>query len=121
MYHSYFDEFDSRQRSPSVVGFANSDLSFPRLVIHFWASWNCYDRTMDARLSKINSQFQGDVRFRSVDVDRPEFRELCEQASVLSVPALGFFMAGVHVETLIGLHSFTELKAMIQNWIETPK
>lgn len=120
MYHSYFTELDGRHWSPASPEFAISDLSLPRLVIHFWASWNAVDRTMDTTLVQLIPQFKDDIEFRSVDVDRTGFREMCVDAGILNVPALGFYQSGNHMQTLIGLRLPNDLKTIIQSWLETP-
>src|SRR3954452_1929545 len=79
------------------------------VVIHFWAGWNGYDRPYAATLAGIESEFQGQITFQSAVVDDPELWPFYRECEVLNVPALGLFVRGKHVKTIIGTCSDGEL------------
>ena len=119
MYRGYFDERARRRWRPSTDEFTPSDLSFEWLVIHFWASWSAHDRKLDASLMTVVSRFTPDVAFRSIEVDRPEFRDICTDADVLNVPALALYNAGNRTNTIIGVRPTDEISNEIQAWMDT--
>jgi len=86
----------------------------PYLVVHFWAIWNGYDRRFEPTLAAIRREYEGRVVFRSIDVDEPELVPFCRASTVIgNVPALGFFVRGERVETVIGMRSGDELRAKL--------
>ena len=116
-YRGYFTEYNQRRWQPSSPEFVNSDLSSPRLIIHFWARWNASDRTMDANLFQIVSRFEHEVLFRSIDVGRLEFREVCTDADVWNVPTIGFYTFGRRIQTVGGVRSPEDLANIVSTWI----
>lgn len=118
MYRGYYDERGRRYWRPSTTEFKTSDLSSQWLAIHFWASWNAHDRTMDSNLMAIVPRFLN-VAFRSIDVDRQDLRQICTDADVLNVPALALYYNGNRTSTIIGVRSPDDIAHEIQTWMDT--
>src|SRR5688500_8206034 len=74
----------------------------PVVVVHFWAAWNCVDRLFDPKLANVRGEFEGRIAFRSADVDDPDLASFCRECEVVNVPALGCFVVGKRVKTIIG-------------------
>ena len=98
---------------PDSSPLVQEDFRHEFLVIHFWASWNGIDRTMNQELAEIRKTASPKIQFRSVDVGEPSHRELCIQAKILNVPSLAFYQFGEHKKTSTGLRSSKE----ITNWL----
>lgn len=88
-------------------------------VLHFWASWNLHDKSMDTVLAKIASEFKGRVFIGSVHADDPRYNEACRELKVLNLPALVTFVNGKHFETVIGLHSEDHLKLRLRGCLDS--
>src|SRR5207248_9634319 len=86
----------------TAAGLASALTSAPAVVIHFWATWNGQDRPFAATLAAIEPEFRGQIAFRSADVEDPELWPFCREWEVLNLPALGLFVRGKHVKTIIG-------------------
>jgi thioredoxin-like negative regulator of GroEL len=54
-------------------------------------------------LDSVRQEFADSVAFRSVDVDDKEMADFCRECEVVNVPALGCFVDGRRVRTIIGL------------------
>lgn len=81
------------------------------VVIHFWATWNGVDREFDPKLARVRAEFEGRIEFRSADVDDPDLLSFCQESEVLNVPALGCFVGGRRIKTIIGSVSDDNLRA----------
>ena len=119
MYAAYFAESERRRWLPSTIPFNSNDLACSHLVIHFWASWNMVDRPMDSNLESAASSFDGIVDFRSLNIDLPRHRDFCLASNVANIPALGFYVAGIHDSTLIGLREPNTIVEIVSNWLDT--
>lgn len=74
----------------------------PVLVVHFWAPWNGVDRHFAPVLDAVRAGFESRIAFRSVNVDDEDLTAFCEACGVVNVPALGCFVGGRRVKTLVG-------------------
>lgn len=83
----------------------------PVVIIHFWATWNGVDRQFDPKLAIVRAEFEGRIVFRSVDVDDPDLMSFCRESEVVNVPALGCFVGGKRVKTIIGSIPADKLRA----------
>ena len=72
------------------------------VVVHFWARWNGVDRQFASVLDAVRPEFEGRITFRSADVDDPELATFCRECEVVNVPALGCFVDGRRVKTIVG-------------------
>jgi len=81
------------------------------VIIHFWATWNGVDRQFDSKLAIVRAEFEGRIVFRSVDVDDPDLMSFCRESEVVNVPALGCFVSGQRVKTIIGSIPADKLRA----------
>jgi len=86
------------------------------IVFHFWASWNAYDRHMDAALATLQYEYEGRIFFGSVDADNQENWQLCRELGVVNLPALAFFANGKHLETVIGMRPKENLSQKMEKW-----
>ena len=89
----------------SAASFDDFIRSFPIVVIHFRAKWNKYDEGMMKTIEAVGLMFAGRVMLGSVDVDREEMWPICSVARVLNIPALSYYVRGVHVGTVTGLEA----------------
>ncbi|CEF48419.1 unnamed protein product [uncultured bacterium] len=81
------------------------------VVVHFWARWNGVDRQFASVLDAIRPQFESRITFRSADVDDPELASSCRECEVVNVPALGCFVDGRRVKTIVGSRPTSVLRA----------
>jgi thioredoxin 1 len=82
----------------------------PVVVIHFWAAWNGVERQFEPRFALLRREFEQRIAFRSADVDDPELQEFCRDSEVVNVPALGCFVRGRRIKTIVGARSDDELR-----------
>jgi len=115
-YVAYYRERERRRWRPASLGLERGDLQRPRLVVHFWASWDAHDRTMDAALRQVAEQLP-QLTFRSVDVDATELRDICLAAKVVNVPSLGFYCAGQLDRLMVGVRAAEEIAVDIRQWL----
>src|SRR5882762_6947549 len=73
------------------------------IVVHFWAIWDRYDRTMDAMIQELRPIYDGRIKFFSFNVDPQMNWNITVKYLIKSVPALGVFIDGAWLETMIGL------------------
>ena len=81
------------------------------VIIHFWAAWNGVDRLFAPVLEGVWSDFEGRIAFRSADVDDVDLVEFCRECKVVNVPALGCFVGGQRVKTIVGCRPAEILRA----------
>ncbi len=117
MYVAYCDEHDKRHCHPATTCFKRDDLRMPRLIIHFWAKWDAHDRTMDANLRSAIERFEGRIGFRSIDIDVPQLHDICLDAGVANVPALGFYTTGNLARLLVGVRDSAVIINEIEIWL----
>lgn len=102
--------------SPSTVPVSAADFAGPPiLVLHYWAVWDLIDREMDERLGTLRDEYGDRVCFRSCDVDREQNNSYLQ--GVENVPALGCFIRGKWIQSLIGLRSVEELRLVFDGWL----
>lgn len=74
-----------------------------KLVVHFWATWNGYDRQMAAVLSNVNDRLHGWIDLRSCDVDAPDNVLWAKSLGIRTVPTVVVFVNGLVRRMLIGM------------------
>lgn len=94
MYVAYHRERDKRQWQPATTCFQRDDLQLPKLIVHFWATWNAHDRKMDANLGPAMEKFADQVEFRSLEFDTPQLYDVVRDARIVNVPSLAFYSKG---------------------------
>ena len=62
-------------------------------------------------LDALRSEFEGRITFRSADVDDPGLASFCRECEVVNVPALGCFVKGRRVKTMVGSRPMNVLRA----------
>ena len=87
----------------------------PVAVVHFWAEWNLYDRTMAKCLLSLHDLFDESFPLRSCNVDR-NVDWVAAQGNVLNLPALSLVVAGTPRETVIGLRTESEWRECLLDW-----
>jgi thioredoxin-like negative regulator of GroEL len=87
----------------------------PVVVVHFWADWNGVDRLFDPKLANVRREFDGRIAFRSADVDDADLASFCRESGVVNVPALGCFVGGKHVKTIVGAVSEDKLRTAFRS------
>jgi thioredoxin-like negative regulator of GroEL len=85
-------------------------------VVHFWATWNAHDRTMDLLLQEMRVHCPRGVEFFSVNTEDPGNWTLCRDCMISNVPSIVAFVHGARVETMTGLRSREVLQTRIENW-----
>ena len=105
---------------PSSPPVSAADLSAvltgnPVVIIHFWAAWNGVDRLFDPKLANVRAEFEGRIEFRSADVSDPDLVWFCRECEVVNVPALGCFVDGERVKTIIGAIPEDNLRAAFRS------
>ena len=86
----------------------------PVVVVHFWASWNAYDRQMDAWLWTLRPQFEPRVTLLSFDTGPEEAWGVCRRLGLSNLPALVCFVGGQHHATRLG--SRAEVESRLRAW-----
>ena len=107
--------------SPAAVAVSPEDFdravaNRPVVVVHFWASWNGYDRTMDTWLQALRPQFGPRVALLSLDTGPEEAWGICRRYGLLNLPALVCFVGGRYHATRIGLGSRAEVEERLRAW-----
>ena len=89
------------------------------VAVHFWATWNGYDRDFDTRLAPLRIEFADRVEFRSVNVDDDELAGVQISVPVLNVPALGIWRHGVRDQVVVGMRDRDALRRALA-WAVRP-
>ncbi len=113
----YHRELDSRHWQPTTARFMRNDLGIHKLIIHFWAKWDAYDRSMDANLLPSIERYDGRVEFRSLDIDIPQLQDVCRDAGIGNVPALAFYTRGHVNRILVGVRESQVIMDYIETWL----
>lgn len=102
---------------PSTPPLGDEDVRSPLLtVVHYWAIWNHrHDVELDWRLSALRPEYEGRIRFRSCDVDRPENARFMK--GICNIPTLGSYFRGSRFKVKIGLRSESELRQILDEWL----
>ena len=89
---------------------ADPIVNHPVVVVHLWARWNGVDRQFASVLDAVRPEFEGRITFRSADVDDPGLATFCRECEVVNVPALGCFVDGRRVKTVVGSRPVKRLR-----------
>jgi hypothetical protein len=101
---------------PTAPAVTDADfLSCPVVILHYWAVWNWGDVDMDIRLALLRREYADRICFRSCDTDQEANQRFV--AGVGNLPALGCFVGGKWMQTLIGLRSEQHLRAAFDPWL----
>lgn len=115
--HAHDNDTGWRPGTPPVT--AEDFASCPLLVVHYWATWDIYDREMDRRLAPSCEEFTGRICFRACDIDRAENRPFIH--GLANVPALGLFVRGTLTRHVIGLRETDELRRTFEKLLAQPE
>ena len=107
--------------SPAIAAVVPKDFDravakHPVVVVHFWASWDAYDRQMDTWLRSLRPQFEPRVTLLSFDTGPEEAWGVCRRLGLSNLPALVCFVGGQHHDTRIGLGSRAEVEERLRAW-----
>ena len=102
---------------PSSADLSDEDLRSPLLiVVHYWAIWDWrLDQEMDARLSRIKSDYDQQITFRSCNTEDPNNRRFFE--NICAVPNLGSYFRGARFKIKVGLRKESEFREILDEWI----
>ena len=88
------------------------DVTGTPVLVDFWAPW-CGPCQMQGPIIDELAEEMGDsAKFFKVNVD--DNTELASQYGIMSIPALKIFKNGEVVEEMVGVHSKTQLKEVIE-------
>jgi thioredoxin 1 len=91
----------------------------PLMVVHFWAPWNPYDKTMDANLAAVQKEGVGKkFRFVSVNTDETVFEPVVEKFHVGALPTLLCFLNGKVAGRFHGVQTVEDLKKFLMEMTE---
>ena len=90
--------------------------SIERLVIHFWAEWNAYDRNVDAKLVDVYPAFEDSIEFRSYDIDHDQTAFDWLRDLMPMVPTLVGFNNGNEIGRLVGINSQDAYRKAFRDW-----
>ena len=121
IYVAYHRELDTRHWQPATARFARDDMRFSKLIVHFWAKWDTQDRNMDANLRPAIERFNGCVEFRSLDIDIPQFHDVCRDAGISNVPSLAYYKHGNVDRIFVGVRESDEINNEIATWLAETK
>lgn len=95
-----------RPLSPSVTASSFQELTWEKsIAVHFWASWDAYDRAVDVTIQSVASRFNGWVRFFSCDVDDSENFDLCKLLDITAIPCVVIFKSKRPSHRIIGVRT----------------
>ena len=116
-YVGYFQEAKRRMWVPSTLPITDDDMKKPRVVIHFWAPWNIYDRKFDISFRPVVQRLQRMVTFRSMNVDLPSCTDAFTLDDVLNIPSLAFYNDGTRHHTTVGMRPTAEIEDEVRDWL----
>jgi thiol-disulfide isomerase/thioredoxin len=102
--------------TPAVPGGKIASLTqrHPAVAVHFWASWNALDKSMDESVQAIANLFEGRVHFASCNIDLPENLDLCRRSGFANIPAISVFVGDYVSKPIVGCCSPAELTIEIK-------
>jgi hypothetical protein len=89
----------------------------PFLLIHVWATWNSYDRRLDAILIELQSGLEGHAKIVALDFDDERNFELLRHCHVVNLPTLLCFLRGEHRETVICPPNKERVATKLHQWL----
>jgi thioredoxin 1 len=91
---------------------------YPRVVVHFRASWNQYDEDMHKRLSELSEIYAGSIKITSFDTSPEEHWEKCRELQISNLPSLVFYKHGRLIDKAVGLGTENKTKADLDRLLE---
>ncbi len=88
------------------------------VLVDFWAAWCAPCQMLMPVLSKLADEFQG--RFLVAKVNSDEEQELAVQYGIRGIPALKLFHQGKVVQEMVGAQPESEIRALLERYIERP-
>lgn len=83
------------------------------VLIHFWASWNGYDRVVDERIHHLLPEFNGAVASFACNFDDANNHKICSDWNVTNVPTIVAFRHGEKRKVVVGVRSRHELRQIV--------
>jgi hypothetical protein len=90
---------------------------YPVVVLHFGASWNRLDQTMDRRLHDLARSWTGRAFVGAVDTDDPRNFDFARRLGVLGLPTLALTIKGGSWRTIVAAASKRELCTLLDQAI----
>lgn len=84
-------------------------------VIHFWAEWNLYDKTLSKILKEIECEFKDKVNICSLDVEQELLIDFLKNLPIINLPTLGYYTKGNKISLEIGLRKKDEIREKLGN------
>ncbi len=88
-----------------------------RVVVHFWAPWNPYDKQLDANLQSLMGAYGKRFRFYAANADETAFTGIMEAHHVGALPALLCFVNGRVKGRFYGVETVEKLRAFLEEMV----
>jgi thioredoxin-like negative regulator of GroEL len=98
-----------------VEGFGNV-IEGGKVIVHFWAPWNPYDKQLDGNLLGLVGEFgkRFGFGFYAVNADETAFGEVMERFHVGALPALLCFVNGRVKGRFYGVETVEKLRVFLE-------
>jgi thioredoxin-like negative regulator of GroEL len=93
--------------------------SHPAAVVHFWAIWNCYDRTMRQVMQLLEEKYGTKVAFGTLDVEPEPHYALCAEHGVVGPPFFAYYRNGRRIGTEVGVLTVTEMAERLDRLLQS--
>ena len=88
------------------------------LVVHCWAIWDGYDRTVDGVIRALRPEFEAEIAFRSLDMDALSFGGASlAKTLAITVPTLLCFVDGGFERRIVGVRPAKALRRILQELV----
>ena len=85
------------------------------VVAHVWAAWSGGNRHVARILSTFEREFSGRIRIVAVHEEEDGNFAFCENAKILNLPALVFYLRGRRHTTLVGLEDISRSMRLLSD------
>ena len=83
------------------------------VMVDFWAPWCGPCRMLMPVVKELSEEYKGRVRVASIDTDKHP--NASSEYRISALPSLLFFKGGKVVEHMVGVHSKSEIKKIIES------
>jgi len=87
------------------------------IMVDFWAAWCAPCRLVSPTVEELAKEYEGKVKFIKCNTD--ENSDIASQYKIMGIPTLMFFKDGKTLDSIVGAVPKQQLKAKIDNLLNT--